>query len=258
VDLSRPASETLTISPRGRCSRSLAGLRIDSCSVKHVSDAYQDQDVLTDENGRRRADGEEELCLVSGRDQEAKRGVDYRQDAGELGFANEERNQPGKWKQQSDSDEEGGEHRGPQFMYTSLDSQWSQQEAENKAQPKQDCQYSLCSAERPQLSWLTRSFLNSALASSRYGQSCGIFGAECPISAPLPDSRPRKRPRAIDQRRSIVASQAWAPLSSIVTANFAGSIDLIDQPSTKAARSSACDTRRGPQSPGWRSLKHIR
>ena len=94
------------------------------------------------------------------------------------------------------------------------------------------------------------------------GQSCGIFGAECPISAPLPtsspDSRPHKRPRAIDQRRSIVASQAWAPLSSIVTANFAGSIDLIDQPSTKAARSSACDTRRGPQSPGWRSLKHIR
>src|SRR5437870_13815603 len=78
----------------------------------------------------------------------AKRGVDYRQDAGELGFAKEERNQPGKWKQQSDSDEEGGEHRGPQFMYTSLDSQWSQQEAENKAQPKQDCQYSLCSAER--------------------------------------------------------------------------------------------------------------
>ena len=148
VDLSRPARETLTISPRGRCSRSLTGLRIDSCSVKHVSDAYQDQDVLTDENGRRRADGEEELCLVSGRDEEAKRGVDYRQDAGELGFAKEERNQPGKWKQQSDSDEEGGEHPGPQFMYASLDSQWSQQEAENKAQPKQDCQYSLCSAER--------------------------------------------------------------------------------------------------------------
>ncbi len=73
-----------------------------------------------------------------------------------------------------------------------------------------------------------------------------------------PDSRPHKRPRGIDQRRSIVASQAWAPLSSIVTANIAGSIDLIDQPSTKAARSSACDTRRGPQSPGWRSLKHIR
>jgi len=61
-----------------------------------------------------------------------------------------------------------------------------------------------------------------------------------------------------DQRCSIVASQAWAPLSSIVTAKIAGSIDLIDQPSTKAARSSACDTRRGPQSPGWRSLKHIR
>ena len=88
------------------------------------------------------------------------------------------------------------------------------------------------------------------------------FGAECPISAPLPasspDSHPHKRPSGIDQRRSIVASQAWAPLSSIVTANIAGSIDLIDQPSTKAARSSACDTRRGPQSPGWRSLKHIR
>src|SRR5258706_13790970 len=32
--------------------RWLTGLRIDSCSVKHVSDAYQDQDVLTDETGR--------------------------------------------------------------------------------------------------------------------------------------------------------------------------------------------------------------
>ncbi len=77
-----------------------------------------------------------------------------------------------------------------------------------------------------------------------------------------PSVQPRfpshKKPRGIDQRRSIDASQACAPLSSIVTANIAGSIDLIDQPSTKAARSSACDTRRGPQSPGWRSLKHIR
>src|ERR1700674_823150 len=148
ADVWRDCAVPGLISTRGRSPRSLTGLRIDSCSVKHVSDAYQDQDVLTDENGRRRADGEEELCLVSGRDEEAKRGVDYRQDAGELGFAKEERNQPGKWKQQADSDEEGGEHPGPQFMYTSLDSQWSQQEAENKAQPKQDCQYSLGSAER--------------------------------------------------------------------------------------------------------------
>src|SRR6202165_2595866 len=142
------ASHGQPISPRGRCSRSLTGLRIDSWSEKHVSDSYQYQDVLTDENGRRRDDGEEELCLVSGRDEEGKRGVDYRQDAGELGSAKEERNQPGKGKQQSDSDEEGGEHRGPQFVDTSLNSQRSQQEAENKAQSKQDCQYSLCSAER--------------------------------------------------------------------------------------------------------------
>lgn len=72
-----------------------------------------------------------------------------------------------------------------------------------------------------------------------------------------PRFRPHKGLTGIDQTRSIVASQAWAPLSSIVTANIAGSMDVIDQPSTKAARSSACDTRRGPQSPGWRSLKHI-
>src|ERR1700730_5971113 len=61
----------------------------------------------------------------------------------------------------------------------------------------------------------------------------------------------------IGQTRSIIASQAWAPFWSIVTANIAGSMALIDQPSTKAARSWALDARRGPQSPGWRSLKHI-
>jgi hypothetical protein len=85
-----------------------------------------------------------------------------------------------------------------------------------------------------------------------------LMAASAPIPSSSPNSDPRKRRRGIDQRSSIVASQAWAPLSSIVTANIAGSIDLIDQPSTKAARSSARDTRRGPQSPGWRSLKHIR
>ena len=86
------------------------------------------------------------------------------------------------------------------------------------------------------------------------GCSCGED--DCPVNPTGAISRPR--PTGIDQRRSMVASQAWAPLSSIVTANVAGSIDLIDQPSRKAARSSVCDTRRGPQSPGWRSLKHIR
>src|ERR1700687_2466319 len=69
------ASHGQLISPRGRCSRSLTGLRIDSWSEKHVSDSYQYQDVLTDKDGRRRDDGEEELCLVSGRDEEGKRAV---------------------------------------------------------------------------------------------------------------------------------------------------------------------------------------
>src|SRR5258708_35198877 len=103
------ASRSRTVSaacPRGRCSRSLTGLRIDSCSVKHVSDAYQNQDVLTDENGRRRAEGEEELCLVSGRGEEAKRGVHYPQQAGEHCFSKGERKQPGQRKEQSASDEE--------------------------------------------------------------------------------------------------------------------------------------------------------
>src|SRR5216683_3862476 len=129
-------------------SRSLTGLRIDSWSEKHVSDSYQYQDVLTDKNGRRRGNSEEELSLVSRREEEGKRGVYYRQDACELRSSQEQRNQPRKRNQQTDSDEEPRERRGPQFLYTSLDSQRSQQEAENKAQPKQDCQYSLCSAER--------------------------------------------------------------------------------------------------------------
>src|ERR1700694_2009736 len=142
------ASHGQPISPRGRCSRSLTGLRIDSWSEKHVSDSYQYQDVLTDKNGRWRGEGEEELCLVSGRDEEAERGVYYRQDACELRSSQEQRNQPGQWNQPSDSDEEPREHRAPQFVNAGLDSQRSQQEAENKAQPKQDCQYSLCSAKR--------------------------------------------------------------------------------------------------------------
>src|ERR1700693_991976 len=142
------ASHGQLISPRGRCSRSLTGLRIDSWSVKHVSDSYQYQDVLTDKNGRRRGDGEKELCLVRGRDEEVERGVYYRQDASQLRSSQEQRNQSGQWHQQSNRDEEPREHRGPQFVYASLDSQRSQQKAANKAQPKQDCQYPLCSAER--------------------------------------------------------------------------------------------------------------
>jgi hypothetical protein len=82
--------------------------------------------------------------------------------------------------------------------------------------------------------------------------------ARFPCTGSAPVSPAPAEHQTTRQRRSMVASHAWEPLSSIVTANIAGSIDLIDQPSTKAARSSACDTRRGPQSPGWRSLKHIR
>ena len=61
------------------------------------------------------------------------------------------------------------------------------------------------------------------------------------------------------QAASMVASQAAAPAGSMVMVNLAASIDLIDQPApANAARSSGSDTRRGPQSPGWLSLKHIR
>src|SRR5260370_38066623 len=123
-------------------------MRKGSWSEKDVSDSYQYQDVLTDKNGRRRGNSEEELSLVSRREEEGKRGVYYRQDACELRSSQEQRNQPGKRNQQTDRDEEPRERPGPQFGYTRLDSQRSQQEADNEAQPQQDCQNSLCSAER--------------------------------------------------------------------------------------------------------------
>jgi len=123
-------------------------LSIYPWSVQHVSDSDQDQNVLADGDSRRRSNREEEPCLVSGSGEEEEWGVYYRQRACELWSSNEQQNQPGKWKQQSDRDEEPCEGRSPQLVHTSLDSQRSQQEAEHKAQPKQGCQYSLCSAER--------------------------------------------------------------------------------------------------------------
>lgn len=64
--------------------RFCSALGVDSWSIKHVSDAHEDQNILTDSNGRRRGDCEEKQCLVGGRGKEKERGVDYRQDAGEL------------------------------------------------------------------------------------------------------------------------------------------------------------------------------
>src|SRR5260370_2031202 len=110
-------------------------MRIDSWSEKHVSDSYQYQDVLTDKNGRRRGNSEEELSLVSRREEEGKRGVYHRQDACELRSSPEQRNQPGKWNQQTDSDEEPRERRGPQFVYTPLDSHPPQDQPHNNPHP---------------------------------------------------------------------------------------------------------------------------
>src|SRR5260370_26457823 len=85
--------------------------------------------------------------------------------------------------------------------------------------------------------------LNYVSAVVDHASSVWDLGAECPLSAPLPasspDSRPHKTPRGIDQRRSIVASQAWAPLSPSVASNIAGAVDLIDPPSPQAARRAA-------------------
>src|SRR5260370_1589677 len=113
-------------------------MRIDSWSEKHVSDSYQYQDVLTDKNGRRRGNSEEEISLVSRREEEGKRGVYHRQYSRELRSSQEQRNQPGKWNQQTDSDEEPRERRGPQFVYTSLDSLRRHTEDDDTAQPKPD------------------------------------------------------------------------------------------------------------------------
>ena len=53
----------------------------------------------------------------------------------------------------------------------------------------------------------------------------------------------------------MIASQARAPSGSIVISIWVGSIDWILHPSVKLDWISALLTRRGPQSPGCRSLK---
>src|SRR5260370_7000970 len=114
-------------------------MRIGSWSEKHISDSYQYQDVLTDKNGRRRGNSEEELSLVSRREEEGKRGVYYRQDACEPRSSQEQRNQPGKRNQQTDSDEEPRDRRGPHSVNPSLYSQRIQQEPKTKAHPHHNC-----------------------------------------------------------------------------------------------------------------------
>jgi len=49
--------------------------------------------------------------------------------------------------------------------------------------------------------------------------------------------------------------QARAPAGSQVRSMTADSMDSILHPVENATRISSCVTRRGPQSPGWRSLK---
>ncbi len=57
------------------------------------------------------------------------------------------------------------------------------------------------------------------------------------------------------QGRAIVVSQANTPARSNVTSMVAGSMDSTRQPPAKLARISSWLTRRGPKSPGCRSLK---
>src|SRR5207249_1113296 len=58
------------------------------------------------------------------------------------------------------------------------------------------------------------------------------------------------------QARAITDSHACTGSVLIVISRGAGSIDSTRQPSAKLEWISAWVTRRGPQSPGWRSLKH--
>jgi len=97
-------------------------LGIDSWSVKHVSDAHEDQNELTDGNSRRRGDREEEQCLVGGRSEENERRADYCQDAGEPRSSQIQRNQPDKRNQQPHGYEEPSKRQGSYFMESSLDS----------------------------------------------------------------------------------------------------------------------------------------
>ncbi len=64
----------------------------------------------------------------------------------------------------------------------------------------------------------------------------------------------------MDHSRWIIASQACAvgvPNPGLI-ANATAAMSVTAQPSPNAATSSSWRTRRGPRSPGWRSLKHIR
>jgi hypothetical protein len=61
---------------------------------------------------------------------------------------------------------------------------------------------------------------------------------------------------ATGQVRVTTDNQACAPLGSMVMSRTAASIVSTRHPSAKLVRISSRVTRRGPQSPGWRSLKH--
>ena len=75
----------------------------------------------------------------------------------------------------------------------------------------------------------------------------------------------RSRPEAVertyrDASRTTSASHASAvgvPRPGLISKR-SGASEPICQPEPKAARNSSSVTRRGPQSPGWSSLKHMR
>src|SRR5258708_2017410 len=66
---------------------------------------------------------------------------------------------------------------------------------------------------------------------------------------------PGRHPSWADHVRVADTSHAWAPAGSTVTSILDGSIESTLHPSEKLALISAWLMRRGPQSPGWRSLK---
>lgn len=97
------------------------------------------------------------------------------------------------------------------------------------------------------------------------GEQMGFSARHLVDRGRLRPSGPRRKSRArgrwhdevrIGQIRAIDASQARALPGSIVISILDGSIASTSQPSTKLSRISSCRMRRGPQSPGSRSLKH--
>ena len=82
----------------------------------------------------------------------------------------------------------------------------------------------------------------------------------CPFLRPTRSDRARHRVgvanQGAGQLRLMDTRQASAPLGSMLMSILEASIESTCHPSRKLALISSWVTRLGPQSPGWRSLKH--